>query len=534
MKKLSHLAVMSLVLASIGAWCAWVRPGERPMLGIMVGLGAVLLGAMALASIRRRPSSTRGRGLAGFGMALGALSAMVSMAALLAQFIQQISTAPRNRQSWEERRHGWDLPNRMPAETAAPFTSNLPIVVLDTAGQFISRETRTVVRARFYSADKGRASLENEPVYDGAATINLRGNTTLQLPKKSYTLHTIDQDGSQIKVPLLGLPAEEDWVLYAPFEDKSLIRDVLAYDLARRIGQYAPRTRYVELFLRESDRPISMRDYAGVYVLVEKIKRGKDRVNIAKLEPDDQAEPEITGGYIIKRDHGGEGSRFRTRQGGPYTYVYPKAARITAQQKRWLSAYFNAFESALYGPDFADPRDGYAAFLDVDSFIDAHWLIEMSKNVDGFRYSAFITKDRGAKLKLGPPWDWNRSFGNANYYGGGQPHGWYYHNLRPNEISWHVRLREDPEYARRCASRWRELRRSVFDPKNIHTRIDELAAQLDEAQERNFRRWPVLGRQITCNHYIGRSFEDEVRWLKKWITRRIEWIDNKVSDPGNL
>ncbi|HEV8543391.1 MAG TPA: CotH kinase family protein, partial [Verrucomicrobiae bacterium] len=194
--------------------------------------------------------------------------------------------------------------------------------------------------------------------------------------------------------------------------------------------------------------------------------------------------------------------------------------------------YFNAFESALYGSDFADPKTGYAAYLDVDAFIDAHWLVEMSKNVDGFRYSAFLFKDRNGKINAGPPWDWNRSFGNANYYGGGQTHGWYWSRLRPNEISWYQRLREDPEFARHSAARWKELRKDIFEPKNISALIDQYAGQLHEAQQRNFERWPIIGEQITCNFYVGHSYEDEVRWLKKWITDRINWIDRQMNTPG--
>jgi hypothetical protein len=295
------------------------------------------------------------------------------------------------------------------------------------------------------------------------------------------------------------------------------------------MGHYAPRTRFVELFVRASEHALSMKDYVGVYVLMEKIKRGKDRVHIAKLGPDDRSEPEITGGYIVKRDHSEQGgAKFRTQHGGPYLYVYPKPAQITSEQKRWLRDYFNRFESALYGPKFADPKSGYAAYLDEASFIDAHWLVELSKNVDGFRYSAFLTKDRGGKLRTEPPWDWNRSFGNANYYGGDEPRGWYSPNLRPNEINWSERLREDPAFARALRARWLELRKDVFDPKRIDGRIDALAAQLAEAQARNFRRWPILGRQVTCNAYVGNSFEDEVRWMKKWIERRIAWIDGQV------
>lgn len=419
-------------------------------------------------------------------------------------------------------------------EPANNFTSNLPIVVLDVKGQSAFRRDVTVVRARVYDAEKGRASLAAQPSYDGLGTIHRRGYTTQHLPKASYTFHTVDSETNDVKVPLLGLPAEADWVLYAPYEDKTLMRDVLAYELFNRMGRYAPRTRFVELFISRSNRTLSMREYAGVYVLIEKIKRGRDRVNVAKLDEKDQAEPEITGGYIIKRDHSeGGDTRFRTRRGGPYSYVYPKPARITPEQKRWIRTYFNAFESALYGNDFADPKTGYAAYLDVNSFIDAHWLIEMSKNVDGFRYSAFLTKDRGGKLKPEPPWDWNRAFGNANYYGGGQPRGWYWGNLRQNEISWYTRLREDPVFNRRCSARWHELRKDVFDPKKINQRVDELAAQLAEAQQRNFKRWPVLGEQVTCNAYVGDSFQDEVRWLKKWIERRVAWIDSQVGSSAN-
>jgi hypothetical protein len=316
-----------------------------------------------------------------------------------------------------------------------------------------------------------------------------------------------------------------------------MIRDVLAYYLSNKMGRYAPRTRYVELFVGGSPgAPLSMRHYAGVYVLMEKIKRSPDRVNIAKLKPEDNSEPEISGGYIVKRDHmDRNGNRFHTSHGGgPYFYVYPKAEDISPAQRAWLSRYFNSFEAVLHGPDFADPKRGYPAYLDVDAFIDAHWLVEVGRNIDGLRYSAFLTKDRGGKLVTGPAWDWNRSFGNANYYDGWQTQGWYWSRLRPTEISWHTRLRDDPEYVERCAARWRQLRKDVFDPQKINARIDQFAAELADAQRRNFERWPILGQQVTCNYYVGDSYEDEVRWLKNWITRRIEWIDRQVAEGRDL
>lgn len=520
-----------------GAFCALTHAPGPTVIAIPLSLTAMVIGGVTVWSIRRARAARRGRGVAISGVGLGATVTLISVLILVNLISRQINQQRQWQQNRDQamQRQAAMARSAIPDVPAAAFTSNLPIIILRIGAQSNAKGSETVVRAQVFDTGNQRASIGAKPDYDGLGTIQRRGNTSLHLPKKSYTFHTVDNKNNQIKVSLLGLPKEEDWVLYAPFEDKTLLRDVLAFELARQMGRYAPRTRHVELFIQTDEQPLSMRDYAGVYVLMEKIKRGKDRVNIAKLESQHRAEPEITGGYIIKRDHNeSDGNRFHTEHGGPYFYVYPKASEITSGQKSWLARYFNSFEAALYGDNFRDPQTGYAAYLDVDSFIDAHWLIEATKNVDGFRYSAFLTKDRGGKLKPEPPWDWNRSFGNANYYGGGQPQGWYWTNLRPNEISWFMRLQEDPNFRQRCATRWLQLRQDVFDPGKINARIDELAAQLEEAQQRNFERWPVLGQQITCNFYVGQSFQDEVRWMKNWIERRIAWIDGQLGGPTKL
>lgn len=521
---------MSLVLAIVGLLVISTSAGRPPVLAIPLTLLALILGITGWFSIRRQRTALRGTGYAFLGGVLGVVGGFFAMVFTLVAIVrpfQQGHFQTRGNQRWD-----FDIPRSNPVldGSITNFTSNLPIIVLHTLGQSIDGEDDTVVQAQFFDTRGQRASHLAQPDHQGLVGIHPRGHTSLHLPKQSYSMHTLDLQTNQTKVALLGLPQEEDWVLYASFEDKTMIRDVLAYELTRRMGHYAPRTRYVELFIRDSERPLSMRHYRGVYVLVEKIKRGPDRVNIAKLEPEHRSEPEISGGYIVKRDHQDDsGGRFSTRQGGPYFYVYPGDRKITREQRSWIASYFRSFEAALYGSDFADPEKGYAAYLDVDAFIDAHWLIEMTKNVDGFRYSAFITKDRGGRLRPGPPWDWNRSMGNANYYDGWETEGWYSRRLRPNEISWFRRLREDPAFSERCDARWRELRRTVFDPAKIHELIDQLAAELQESQERNFKRWPILGRHVTCNYFVGDTYEEEVRWLKDWIGDRIAWIDRQVD-----
>lgn len=435
----------------------------------------------------------------------------------------------------------------------ADFTSNLPLVIINAFGQPITKQQPIMASLRVIDSGTERSSLTAAAAFDGHCEIKLRGFSSLRFPKKSYTVKTRDDSGKPLDVSILGMPPDSDWVLYAPYSDKTLMRDVLAYELSNQMGRYAARTRFVEVYLNRYGGKLSPRDYVGVYVFEEKIKRGKHRVNIQKLKPEDKSEPEITGGYIFKRDHtmqpgdvpfnffgqrpvspSGDETGFASSRGMPLFYVEPKQEEITSAQKAYLSRYINQLEKALYGPNFRSPTEGYANYLDVDSFIDQFWIVELSKNVDGFRYSCYMTKDRAGKIRMEPIWDWNLSFGNANYHEGWMPEQWYWRLLRENEVCWFRRLNQDPDFAQRLVDRWAELRRSVFAPESILKRIDELAEQLGEAQERNFRRWPILGEFVNPNKFVGDSFEEEVDWMKHWIEERIAWIDRQFLPPPKL
>jgi hypothetical protein len=432
------------------------------------------------------------------------------------------------------------------------FSSNLPLVILDTFGERVPYGQKIPVAARFVDTKTARSKLLGSADFEGLGEINVRGHTSLRHPKHSYHFQTKEEGRGSYKVPLLGLPKETDWVLYAPYSDKSLMRDVLGYELSNQIGRYAARTRFVEVFLNESRGKFTQRNYLGVYVFEEKIKRGKNRVDIEKLTPEDNTEPNVSGGYIIKKDHtdqidnpddsipmlGGSSHRkessFRSSHGSQFYYVEPKGDEITAEQKTWLRQYVNKFERVLYNDDFKDPKTGYAAYIDPDSFIDHHLLVELSKDIDGFRFSTFYFKDRGGRLKMGPIWDWNLSFGNANAREGFNPEGWYWSQLDDRQYAWFRRLFEDPEFAQRYVDRWGELRTNQFAIAKIHARIDELAALLNEAQARNFRRWRILGRNVWPNAYVGKSFSDEMSFLKQWIQQRIEWIDQQFMLPPSF
>ncbi len=225
---------------------------------------------------------------------------------------------------------------------------------------------------------------------------------------------------------------------------------------------------------------------------------------------------------------------FKTSHTNEFFFVEPEPDEITGVQKAWLKNHLNELEDALYGPDFRDPVRGYAGFIDVDSFIDYHLIVETTKNVDGFRFSVFFHKDRGEKIKADPIWDWNLSFGNSNGKQGWLPESWLWPQLDDKEYSWYRRLFEDPDFGQRYVDRWTQLRTNVLATSVLLSRVDELATLLEESQRRNFEKWPILGRPVNPNYFVGSSYAEEVSWMKKFIQTRLEWIDRQFPSPPKL
>jgi hypothetical protein len=226
--------------------------------------------------------------------------------------------------------------------------------------------------------------------------------------------------------------------------------------------------------------------------------------------------------------------RFRTSHTNEFFFVEPAPDEITAVQKSWLKSYLNEVERVLYSPEFKDPARGYRAYLDVDSFIDYHLIVETTKNVDGFRFSVFFHKDRGGKIKADPIWDWNLSFGNANGKQGWIPEYWLWPQLDDKEYTWYRRLFEDPDFSQHYVDRWSHLRTNVLATAAVLARVDETAALLQEAQKRNFERWPILGRPVNPNYFVGSTYEEEVSWMKKFIQTRLDWIEKQFLPVPRL
>jgi len=423
--------------------------------------------------------------------------------------------------------------------------SNLPIVVIDTKGNTIIDEPKVDAHLGIVNNPGGLNSIDdpfNE--YNGKIGIEIRGSSSQFLfDKKSFGLETRDSTGANLNVGLFGFPPENDWVLHGPYSDKSLIRNLLAMHLARQLGHYTPRTQLCELVING--------DYRGVYLFMEKIKRDKGRVNISKLKPDEITGDNLTGGYIIKLDkydggNSGKGwsSPFPPNNALPgkevfFQFDYPKVDQIVPQQEEYIKSYVSDFEWALKGTGFRDPERGYPSFIDVSSFIDFLIVMEVTRNVDGYRLSTFLSKDKDSKdgrLKMGPVWDFNLAFGNANYCEGSNTEGWAYNfnQICPDDTwlipFWWDRLMEDVSFVSQLNARWSELRQTYYMTSSIDNFIDSIALVLEAPQQRNFQRWPVLDQWIWPNNFIGNTYANEINYLKSWIGDRLLWIDEHLGD----
>lgn len=427
-------------------------------------------------------------------------------------------------------------------------SSNLPIVVIETAGGvgIVDAPKTDATMGIIYNGEGVRNYLTdpfNE--YYGNIGIEIRGSSSQMFPKKSYGLETRDPQGNKFDVSMFNMAYDNDWVLYAPYSDKSLIRNVLTYKLGWDQNRYAPRTKLCEVIING--------EYVGVYVLTEKIKNKNGKVGMDELLPEDLTDNELSGGYIVKIDKLTAGGVVAWESPYPpysgastvinYQMQEPEINVINPIQLNYIEDYITGFETALYGSNFTNPTLGYRPYIDVSSFIDFMLINEMGKNVDGYRISTYLHKHRiseGGKLVAGPLWDFNLAFGNADYCLGGNTDGWeinfnQYCSGGEDNPFWWKKFVQDPYFTNSLKCRWLELRQGPFHTDSILNYIDSLATYLDEAQTRNFQKWPVLGNYVWPNNFIGNTYQDEVNYLKYWITLRLNWMDvNMFGSCTNL
>jgi hypothetical protein len=439
--------------------------------------------------------------------------------------------------------------------------SEIPYLVIDTEGKEIPYEPGTSAKMKIYQKKK----LIQEQTID----LEYRGKTSFRLSdKKGFNFETVDASGSGVDVAFFGLPAEEDWRLIGQIVnlkekyllDQSLIYNYVGYELSNKIGKYASRGQLVEIEVNG--------EYLGVYFFCEKLKRDSNRIDIKSLNA---SSTNLTGGYILKIDKSDAGpehdgkplsyfmnnwdddarytsfNSFRSNFDifkksisfpafqPPYhpqqyletyfNYEYPNAENITPDQKEYIARYVDLFEKALIADDFSLSTRTYPNLIQLDSFVDYFIITELCRNVDAYRISTFLQKDRDGKLAMGPIWDMNIGFDE----GGRIPmNAWVadYNDYVPEDPwmvpFWWDRLLEDPVFKKAVKVRWQALRQGELSPSSIQKVVDDAVQYLQKngAEQRNYAKW---------DQGIGVNHEQAIQNLKIFLTERSTWMDGHIG-----
>jgi hypothetical protein len=443
-------------------------------------------------------------------------------------------------------------------------SSDLPIVVFhDLGGGAVSATADQFMTMQVFDTTYGRSALTNPPDLAVQGYFHRRGQATFWDPKPNLRVQTEDEFGDNLNVALAGFPADNDWVFYGIDEyDKVLMHNPLTHSLYRDLGHYSSRTRYLEVYLKVdagTAGPVTTADYYGLYVLEEKIKIGKNRVAIDQLQPENTNAPSVTGGYLLSIDKANPGNPVNLADVSMW-YLDPDYYAITspprAPQQQYINDYFSAFYSALTGPNWTDPVNGYAPYIDMSSWIDYHLHQTLVFNVDALRISAFFYKPRNGPIVQGPLWDFDRCFGtrtsddgrafNPRLWRSGEMDGGTDMFNPGNTFNnpWYGRLFLDPDFFQHWIDRYQQLRQGVYSLTNLMTRIDCYGDQVRAATPREYARWAGSGSSDTTPRsgavtadgmtYVfptPGTWQGEINFTKWWFSNRVDFMDANFLNP---
>lgn len=427
------------------------------------------------------------------------------------------------------------------------FCTHLPIVSIYTKGQKIpgspilneqgleigfetTPDGQEMINAQVavYDSETSNNHLTDHAAVETKTMLRIRGNSSRMFHKKSYLMKFVDDEGKEVQYPVMGMAAHNEWTLYGPFLDKTLMRNYMWYNISGEMFDYAPNVRYCELFVDG--------DYRGLYLMTETISTGEGRVNlknygngstmtswIARLDKYDKTDYKSLNTY--------SNYTIRTEYSSGISIVYPGRTKLTESQKSYIENDISSFEKALYSYDFNDLKKGYRSFIDVDSFVDFYILMEFLCQNDMASRSTYLTKDVRSKIIMSPVWDFNNVL--DNYMGiTYSPEGFYF-----TDRVWYEMLLKDEYFVKRVVERYKELRETVLNTEYLFRYMDETVGYLGESIERNFSIWGYMFNEENYTNYIAlkpfernpKSFEEAIEQMKAFIQARGEWMDNNID-----
>ncbi|MCR5513774.1 MAG: CotH kinase family protein [Prevotella sp.] len=385
--------------------------------------------------------------------------------------------------------------------------TNLPTVSIHTLNGEIpyDKEHQIVSQLTIISNDGTQLLSET-------GTTRERGNYSRSFPKKPYRIK-FDK-----KQHVLDAPAKaKKWTLINNYGDKTLMRNLLAFELSKQLGMpYTPYGTCVDVLLNG--------EYKGCYQLCDQIQIHADRVNITEMTPEDNAGEALTGGYLVEVDAYAdqETSYFYSNKGNPVTIKSPDEDQITSQQKNYIKNYFNKMES------------NWQTYLDLNTFL-RHFLVgELSGNTDTY-WSVYMYKDRNDDLMYtGPVWDFDLAFENdTRTYPINNKSDYVYRS--GGSCAGNMKSFVDKIVINNAAARqqmvdiWDEARHAELTEEHLVDWIDQMEAELDQSQKLNFMRWDIMNTKVHQNPKVWGSYKAEVQNVRRFIKERLFWMDKRLG-----
>jgi len=430
------------------------------------------------------------------------------------------------------------------------FNSHLPLVVIDTNGEELQEygywnkdshtfdshinpdDAMTDCDVYLYDKEEGQNFLSDEPEEVLNAKIRYRGNSSQIYEKKQYLIKFVDDLGQDKDVNVFGLGEGNSWALNGSMIDKSMLRNFLAYKLSSEIMESTVDCDYCEMILYSGGEY----KYMGVYLMIEKVGRSEDRINIGKYSPKNK----VTS-YILRRDRYDKYKinlkNFGTINGltyGTLQIEYPTEDKIADSAISYIENDISEFERALYSDDpgeFIKYRD----YVDMQSFVDYFIINELLVSYDAGFNSTYMYKDYGGKLKMGSVWDFDGTMDNHIY----SPYD--YDSTAFQNSPWFDRMMLDPLFCEMLVNRYNELRKGALSDENINCIIDDTVKYLGNAQNREWARW---GYKYINSEYLKDSadrhgilhinrnmntFSEEINKIKSTIAKHGDWLDKNNS-----
>lgn len=400
--------------------------------------------------------------------------------------------------------------------------TNLPTVVINTANAQEITSKEVEITSTVHIISQGGTNL----LTDTQTGVRGRGNASWNFEKKPYRLKF-----SQ-KCSPLGAPAEaKKWTLLSNHGDKTLMRNILAFEVSRRLGlAYTPFCKPVDVIING--------EYKGCYQLCDQVDVRAHRVDVTEMKSSDNSGTNLTGGYLIEIDAYASTTEkvyFYSKNGTPVTIKSPDDEKITAEQRAYIENHFNTMEAAVFAGNYTDAVNGYRKYLDLDSYL-RHFLVgEYTGNTDTY-WSVYMYKQRGDdRFYVGPVWDCDLAFENDyRTYPINNTNDFLYCGKSSgasdavNQMNNRI-IKNDAAARAELQELWSWAKLNGLDAASMLKYVDETAALLEESQQLNFKRWPILNQWVHMNFQALGSYSAEVGTIRTYIEQRVTKLDQLIN-----